>query len=415
MSARRSLGPAVIWLMLVAGAAPAQAQDRAIREIGPEADFCAAINGLDPGAELVLRPGEYPGGCTVRQGGLPGMPTLIRAKDMENPPRILGAERHSNIFTLRADHLTFRGLDLGPSRWNEDGFRIHSRGGITIERCRFTGLGGIAVVATHSSVHGLVVRGNVITGSEATGMYFGCHEGNACVISGLVVEENQINGVRARDPEIGYGLQVKLNSVGVIRGNVIVDTKGPGIMVYGSRMPDRVSVVERNVVMGSLRSSGIVVGGGPVIVRNNVVIGNHEAGIGLEDYGRRGLLRGVVVVHNTVYGNPGGGIAVPQHGLREAVVINNAAHAPVGAEPFPLPNGTVRAAGNVNCAMALCFENPQAYDFSPAPGSPLPHGGIAAVEGWMPTVDLFGAPRPGVPTAGAIEGPSGPLPLPARP
>ena len=36
------------------------------------------------------------------------------------------------------------------------------------------------------------------------------------------------------------------------------------------------------------------------------------------------------------------------------------------AEPFPLPNGTVRAAGNVNCAMALCFENPQAYDFSPA-------------------------------------------------
>ena len=172
--------------------------------------------------------------------GYPGMPAVIRREGPGESAPILGAERHSNIFTLRADHLTFRGLDLGPSRWNEDGFRIHSRGGITIERCRLHGLGGIAVVATHNSVHGLVVRGNVITGSEATGMYFGCHEGNACVISGLVVEENQINGVRARDPEIGYGLQVKLNSVGVIRGNVIVDTKGPGIMVYGSRMPDRV-------------------------------------------------------------------------------------------------------------------------------------------------------------------------------
>jgi hypothetical protein len=401
--------------MLVALAAHAQAQAREIREIGPEADLCATINSLEPGGELVLRPGEYPGGCTVRQGGLPGMPTLIRAKDMENRPRILGAERHSNIFTLRADHLTFRGLDLGPSRWNEDGFRIHSRGGITIERCRFTGLGGIAVVATHSSVHGLVVRGNVITGSESTGMYFGCHDGDACAISGLVVEGNQINGVRARDPEVGYGLQVKLNSVGVIRDNVIVDTKGPGIMVYGSRMPDRVSLVERNVVMGSLRSSGIVVGGGPVIVRNNVVIGNREAGIGLEDYGRRGLLRGVIVVHNTAYGNPAGGITVPEHGLREAVVINNAAHAPLGAEPFPPPNGTVRAAGNVNCTMALCFENPQIYDFSPAPGSPLPHGGITAVETWMPTADLFGAPRPSLPTAGAIEGSNGPLPLPIRP
>lgn len=414
MKASRLGGVMMTLLVLTAPGLDAQPFSER-HEIGPDSDLCAAINDLKPGSELILRPGEYPGGCTVRQGGLPSAPTVIRAKDMGNPPRIVGAERHSNIFTLRADHLTFRGLDLGPSRWNEDGFRIHSRAGITIERCRFTGLGGIAVAATHSSVEGLVVRGNVISGSESTGMYFGCHDGNGCAISGLVVEGNHINGVRARDPEIGYGLQVKLNSVGVIRDNVIVDTKGPGIMVYGARMPDRVSVVERNVVMGSLRSSGIVVGGGPVIVRNNVVIGNREAGIGLEDYGRRGLLRGVILVHNTAYGNLGGGIVMPEHGLRETVVVNNAVHAPLGTEPFPPPGGSVRSAGNVSCVWALCFENPQGYDFSPAPGSPLPQGGIAAVEAWMPTVDLFGAPRRGLPTAGAIEGPKGPLPLPLRP
>lgn len=412
----KSLGPvvaAVFWLTMLTAVGQAHVPER--REIGPDADLCAEINSLPPGGELLLRGGEYRGPCTVYQGGLPGIPSVIRAKSPEARPRILYADRTSNVFTLRADHLTFRDLDLGPTQRNVDGFRLHSRAGITIEGCRFEGLRGIAVAATHVSLRGLTVRGNRIEGSEATGMYFGCHEGHSCEVTDLVVEGNHIQGVRAPDPEIGYGVQVKLNSVGMIRNNVIVDTKGPGIMVYGSRMPDRISVVERNVVMGSLRSSGIVVGGGPVIVRNNVVIGNHEAGIGLEDYGRRGLLRGVIVVHNTAYGNPGGGIAVPDHGLREAVVVNNAAHAPVGAEPLPLPSGTVRAAGNVNCAMTLCFENPQGYDFSPAPGSPLPHGGIAAVEAWMPTVDLFGAPRRGVPTAGAIEGPNGPLPLPIRP
>ena len=37
-------------------------------------------------------------------------------------------------------------------------------------------------------------------------------------------------------------------------------------------------------------------------MRNNIAVGNREAGIALEDHGRRGLLRGVVVAHNTVVG-----------------------------------------------------------------------------------------------------------------
>jgi hypothetical protein len=42
------------------------------------------------------------------------------------------------------------------------------------------------------------------------------------------------SSVDAQEDEVGYGLQVKLNSTAVIRDNVIVDTKGPGIMVYGA-------------------------------------------------------------------------------------------------------------------------------------------------------------------------------------
>ena len=97
-------------------------------------------------------------------------------------------------------------------------------------------------------------------------------------------------------------------------------------------------------------------------------------------------------------------------------MVNNAAHAPVGARAPPRYRAErYGTAGNVNCADDAMLRDPQGYDFSPAPGSPLPHGGIAAVEAWMPIVDLFGAPRRGVPTAGAIEGPNGPLPLPIRP
>ena len=76
-------------------------------------------------------------------------------------------------------------------------------------------------------------------------MYFGCHDGTWCILTDLVVERNYIRGVRASDPEIGYGFQVKLNSVAVIRDNVIVDTKGPGIMVYGAHNLTAVSVIER--------------------------------------------------------------------------------------------------------------------------------------------------------------------------
>ena len=247
-------------------------------------------------------------------------------------------------------------------------------------------------------------------------MYFGCHDGMRCAISGLWSRATTSMACGRQIREIGYGLQVKLNSVGVIRDNVIMDTKGPGIMVYGARMPDRVSVVERNVVMGSLRSSGIVVGGGPVIVRNNVVIGNREGGH---------RARGLRPTRAAARGHRG-----PQHDLWQSGRRHHGARpraAGGGADqqcrstrpwaPSPFPAGRVgtmrRAMSTVS--MALCFENPQLHDFSPAPGSPLPHGGIAAVEAWMPTEDLFGAPRRGLPTAGAIEGPHGPLPLPVRP
>jgi Right handed beta helix region len=400
MSARRRVLLALVGLMLGTSAGHAQAPE--IREIGPEADMCAEINALPPGAELVLRPGEYAGPCAIRAGGTDGAPTVIRAKTLSERPRIVYAGSTANALDIKADHVTIQGLAVGPTQRNVDGIRIFARTRITVEDCEFTGLGGIAVVANHRSSQGLTVRRNVIRDSGATAMYFGCHDGFTCVATDLTIEGNYIHTVRAPDPEIGYGIQIKLNSGGVVRDNTVIDTKGPGIMVYGAVDATRGSLIEGNVVMGSLRSSGIVAGGGPTVIRNNIAIGNAMAGVGVEDYGRRGMLRGVVIVHNTFFRNEQGAVTLFQDGHIDVAIINNALHGRRGPL-LPEPKPGLRMAGNIDCRAQACFMDSENNDFSPVPGGPLIGTGTVRIEPWVPAQDYFGAPRPGPPTPGAIE------------
>jgi hypothetical protein len=410
---RAWLAPVALALTAAWAALPAPA---AAGEIGPEDDFCAAANALPPGGELVLRPGDYQGPCTIHRGGTPGAPVVIRAADLHHRPHIVYTGRQANVVDVKADHVTIRGLALGPTSRDADGIRVFSRAGVTIEDCAFNEVGGIAVAATHNSIRGLVVRRNTIENSGSTGMYFGCHEGVQCVVSGLVVERNFIRTIRAPDPEIGYGLQVKLNSSGVIRDNVILDTKGPGIMVYGSWDLLSRSVVERNFVMGSLTSAGIVVGGGPALVRNNISVHNRGAGIGLEDYHGRGLLRSIVISHNTLYRNGEGGVSMaPEARARDVAIVNNAVQTRQGAATVPKGRVDVDLVGNVDCTWALCFANPETMDFSPVEGSLL--RGPAGMRGldWVPPDDYFGARRTVPPVLGAIQTGGGPIGMGPKP
>src|SRR5262249_48916457 len=161
------------------------------------------------------------------------------AADPERRPRIVYTGRVSNVLEVRASHVTIRGLEFGPTLADIDAIRVFGGGGVTVEGCRFSDLGGIAVVANHASVSGLTGGRNEIPFPGATAMYFGCHDGKGCIVDNLVVERNYIRRVTAVESQVGYGVQFKLNTVGVIRDNVIVDTKGPGIMVYGATQPSR--------------------------------------------------------------------------------------------------------------------------------------------------------------------------------
>ncbi|HXG05568.1 MAG TPA: right-handed parallel beta-helix repeat-containing protein [Candidatus Binatia bacterium] len=378
-------------------------------EIDPGTDWCRALHQLPPGEELVLRPGEYHGRCSLRRGGTAARPLVIRAQDPASPPRLTYAGRAGNLLDVHASHIRLQDLEFGPTPPDVDAIRIHLADDVRVERCRFTQVGGIAVVANSGSVHGLTVRGNVIRDSGSTAMYFGCHDGS-CALDDLLVEDNRIERVDAAEGEVGYGIQVKLNSRAIVRRNTIADTKGPGVMVYGDRDPLRRSLVEGNLVVGSRRSSGIVVGGGPVLVRNNVVLRNAEAGITLQDYGGRGLLRGVAVVHNTVFDNAQAGIATSGT-LLDARLVNNAVHARAGTPALPALRPGLSALGNVDCSVSPCFADPVVLDLSPLPVSLLLALGSPAAGDGAPDTDFFGRPRGHPPAVGAIE-PGGPrLPL----
>jgi hypothetical protein len=380
-------------------------------EIGPDANLCAALEALPPGEELVLQPGDYRAGCVIRRGGSPTAPLVIRSADPQQPAHLVHPGPDANILNVRASDVVIRGLRFGPTGADMDGVRVISGHRITVEECQFTGMGGIAVAANHTSVRGLTVRRNLITESRATALYFGCHDGAACSVTGLLIEGNHIRGVSVAGADVGYGIQVKLNSSATIRNNVILDTKGPGIMVYGARDLITTSLIERNFVRGSRTSSGIVVGGGPVMVRNNISGWNVEAGIGLENYGGRGLLRGVVLVHNSVYANQQGGIWAPEQGPLEATLHNNAVHARAGTPPLPPARPGLRMTGNVDCTWARCFANADALDFSPFTGSILAGRGLGVAEPIVPSDDFFGARRGLLPTIGAVDQPKGPVHL----
>ena len=372
------------------------------KEIRPEDELCRAINDPASGEEIILLAGEYHGPCMIRRGGTADRPLVIRAKSVDARPRIAYDGQTSNDFEVRADHVIVMGLSFGPTRKNIDGIRIRANKDVSVVDCEFSSMGGIAVAANQSSLQGLRVKSNVVRNSNATAMYFGCHDGKSCQLGDMIIEKNFIDGVSAGDNEVGYGIQVKLNSPSIIRDNVIMDTKGPGIMIYGGREVLEESLIERNFVSGSRTSSGIVIGGGPAIVRNNIAVANSQAGIALYDYGQWGLLRRVKVGFNTVYGNEAGGITASAGKVAESVMIGNVGASLSGTPAFPPRQAGLVAEDNLVCDNS-CFADAGKNDFSAAQNSLLDRRVVGHKAAWQPADDFFAQSRKSPPKPGAVE------------
>jgi hypothetical protein len=378
-------------------------------EVGSSDPWCNTINSAFPGDEIVFLPGSYTTPCWVTARGTPESPILIRSQSEAPSQRAVFAYSGStsNVLELRnAVYLVLRGFAFAQTQSGVDAIKIRQVTDIIIERNTFTGIGGISISANDSgtNVARITIRQNIFKDLRSTGLYLGCQEGN-CKVTELVIEGNLIDGVTSSD--VGYGLQIKLNSYGTVRDNTVYRTKGPGIMVYGSNSGDPPSLIEGNYVEGSQTDGGIVVGGGPAIIRNNVVVGNAYGGISAQNYGGRGLQQNVWIVHNTSLNNSDSGINVQGWTAGSGNVIAYNAILPLsgtlGLRPSS-PAGTI--VGNVSCTTAAsCFINATTlpYDLWPTLTSPLLNTAGNGPEPWRPTDDFMGIPRGNAADVGAFE------------
>ncbi len=297
--------PAVVLLAvaIVGPVAAARGEGRR-REVEPGEDYRRAVNRLQPGDELVFLPGVHERAVILDLAGEPDRPITLRGRldDQGRPPIVQFTGRGHNLWRLRGRHIVIRDLELHAT--NAYAIRVDRADHVRIENCTFRDCGGGDLSANTADVHALHVFGCTFTGSRSTPVYIGNHDGNLAVTD-FRFEGNVIDG-RQVESGIGYGIQLKLNVTGgVIRNNWITHTRGPGIMVYGAADDDPAlgNLVEGNVVVGARNNPGIVVGGGPARVRENLVLGNLAGGISVMDYGGRDLLRNIEVRGNTAAGN----------------------------------------------------------------------------------------------------------------
>lgn len=395
-----------MWLLFCSPAAAVTVN------VEPADDWCDAIRSAAPGDTVALSAGEFAGPCTIDHGGAEGAPVRVTAQDPDSPPLISYAGTSSNVIDVLVSDVTLSGLTFGPTNPDIDAIKIKAGSRVTIEGCTFTGTGGISVAANSTDGDANAVLGCTFTDLQATGLYFGCHDGT-CKQTDVRIEDNVFDGVTST--AVGYAMELKLDSWGIVARNAIRDTKGPGIEIYGSSDGSVYTTVEQNLVFGGA-SGAIEIGGGPAIVRNNIVVGSTGGGIVSYDYGGRGLVRAVKIIGNTAIGE--GAAAFSISGWTQGADLDlqdNAGLQRGNGVALPASIPGIPMEGNVECGPA-CFVDEASLDLWPAEGGGLIDMGVTPSAALV--TDFCGQPRSGAPDVGAFEwvadgtsGGSGPGPI----
>ncbi len=384
--------------------------------VSPEEDFCKVFNeDAGPGDVVLLLPGMHNGPCVLSTGGLPGEPKVLRAQNPDQLTAFVYNGNSSNIIDVKASDIVIDGFFFGPSNDAITAIKIKSGDRTSVLHNHFFQIGGISVAANSSDSEGIEIRENLFEDLMGTGIYLGCHPGmSSCTAADFLIADNLFTGVDSE--EIGYGLEIKRDSYGIVRDNVIDDTKGPGIEIYGSSDLSRINLVEGNIVGGSRTSASLEIAGGPTIVRNNIVLGGNDGGLLVYNYGGNGFVHEIQILGNTIIGDEGPAVDllswVPGKSLEMTgnVVWQESGAGP--AMPAPIPDTIMN--GNVDCTSpGECWVDAMNRDLWPLADGPLLTMGAVPMLAEL-EVDFCGNERGEVPHVGALEwirgGGPGPLP-----
>jgi Bacterial Ig domain/Right handed beta helix region/Purple acid Phosphatase, N-terminal domain len=378
-------------------------------QLTPASSWCNTINGAAPGTTVVLATGSYPDSCHITASGTASAPITIRSQGS-------AASAHaaltyngttSNIIDLGGSYVAIRWLTLGPSQSGVDGIRIRGSHDDVIEENTFQSIGGVGVPDNDSggNTPRITIRNNTFTNGQSTVIYLGCHDGTSCFAPDALVEGNLINGAQPGDG-VGSGVQIKLNSYATVRDNTIYNTTGAGVIIYGSSNGAPASIVEGNYIQGAQTDAGINASGGPVMVRNNITIGNGNFGIWAQDYNGRNLQQNVWIVMNTILNNQSGGVGVQNWQTGRGNVIAFNAIVPLSGTSAFNSSAPGTITGNAICAPATtCFDQPTTapYDLWPLSGGPLIGAAGSGSEQWRPFDDFMGVLRGSAADTGAFQ------------
>jgi hypothetical protein len=303
----------VLLLSAVAGSPELKAQKAWI--IKPDDNYADILDKLQPGDELILHEGVYEGYAVLRNSGLPDKPIVIRGYgNGENRPVLTWDGRRETLLQINGSNVIIDFLEFRSKYRYAIRLGISGQGNrnVIIQNCLFYESGGGDISANAlADYDNIKILDNYFIGPKATPVYIGQHDGKINVTNflfkGNIIDGSQISGENI----IGYGIQLKLNVTGgLIENNLITNTQGPCIMVYGAEdsSPQNANIVRNNIVIGSRNNPGIVIGGGPSVVAGNLAIGCN-GGISIINYGNRNLPDNIVLEGNTAACNRNYGIS----------------------------------------------------------------------------------------------------------
>jgi len=266
-------------------------------------------HGLKPGDELVLAPGTYSHRAKLELNhvGTAEKPIVIRG---EKGAIIKRPDARQNTLNLAGtQYLTIRDLEI---TGGSAGIRIHNAGErqakfVTLEGLHIHHIGGVAITCNHAGnrYEGMRFRNNHIhhTSGHGEAFYLGGNEASAIFFNG-VVEGNYIHDLNGDKISQGDGIELKQGSYSnLVQRNVIVDTKYPGIIVYGTRGKPA-NVIRKNWIIGS-GDQGIQAASDAVIEDNFIAFSRHDA---IHSKPHQGAIPGRLQIRNNlvVLGKGGG-------------------------------------------------------------------------------------------------------------